>query len=77
MSWTLGPFTRHSGPVVGRLPNLVFRCPVREADVRWAAKDIFNPGAVVRDGQVTLLVGGEDKPRTYRGTSRIGLGSER
>ena len=55
----------------------MFRYPVREADVRWAPKDVLNPGAVVRGGQVTLLVGGEDKPRTYSGTSRIGLGRER
>ena len=41
--------------------------------VRWAAKDVFNPGAVVRDGRVHLLIRGEDTVGRYAGTSRIGL----
>jgi predicted GH43/DUF377 family glycosyl hydrolase len=41
--------------------------------VRWAAKDVFNPGAVVRDGRVYLLFRGEDTVGPSSGTSRIGL----
>lgn len=39
----------------------------------WATKDAFNPGAVVRNGQVCLLVRGEDDIGRFWGTSRIGL----
>jgi predicted GH43/DUF377 family glycosyl hydrolase len=41
--------------------------------VQWAAKDLFNPGAVVRDGRIHLLVRAEDKVGPFAGTSRIGL----
>jgi len=71
--WALGPFTRHPGAIVTDLPELSFRCPVTGNDVRWAAKDVFNPGGVVRDGRVHLLIRGEDAVGRYAGTSRIGL----
>jgi predicted GH43/DUF377 family glycosyl hydrolase len=41
--------------------------------VAWAAKDVFNPGAVVRDDVVHLLVRAEDLVGSCDGTSRIGL----
>jgi predicted GH43/DUF377 family glycosyl hydrolase len=41
--------------------------------VTWAAKDVFNPGAVVRDGLVHLLVRAEDTVGPCAGTSRLGL----
>ncbi|HWF14702.1 MAG TPA: glycoside hydrolase family 130 protein [Acidimicrobiales bacterium] len=41
--------------------------------MRWAAKDVFNPGAVVRDGRLHLLVRAEDEVGLFAGTSRIGL----
>ena len=41
--------------------------------VAWAAKDLFNPGAIVRDGRVALLVRAEDAVGRYAGVSRIGL----
>lgn len=62
MSWQLGPFTRLPGTVVDS-----------SSVPAWAAKDVFNPGAVVHDGQVCLLVRGEDADGRYAGTSRIGL----
>jgi predicted GH43/DUF377 family glycosyl hydrolase len=71
--WQLGPFTRHPGAILRDLPELTFRCPVLREPVRWAAKDVFNPGAVVRDGRVHLLIRGEDAVGRYAGTSRIGL----
>jgi beta-1,2-mannosidase len=70
--WQLGPFRRR-GAALGALPDLSFKCPVLGKSVRWAAKDLFNPAAVVRDGQVMLLVRGEDKMGRAAGTSRIGL----
>jgi beta-1,2-mannosidase len=71
--WQLAPFTRHDGAILRDLPHLTFRCPVSGEDVAWAAKDVFNPGAVVRDGRVHLLIRGEDAVGRYAGTSRIGL----
>ena len=55
------------------LPDLRFHCPVSGSTVAWAGKDVFNPGAVVRDGRVHLLIRGEDAVGRYSGTSRIGL----
>lgn len=73
MSWELGPFTREPAMAIGPAADLVFRCPVTDRDVAWAAKDVFNPGAVVHDGRVHLLVRGEDHEGRYAGVSRIGL----
>jgi predicted GH43/DUF377 family glycosyl hydrolase len=70
--WQLGDFARR-GEVLGEVPEVAFRCPVRGERVAWAAKDVFNPGAVVRDGRVHLLVRAEDAVGRYAGTSRIGL----
>jgi beta-1,2-mannosidase len=72
-SWQLGPFTRHGGALISRVPELEFRCPVSKRTIPWAGKDVFNPGAVVRDGRVYLLIRGEDTVEGHRGTSRIGL----
>jgi predicted GH43/DUF377 family glycosyl hydrolase len=71
--WELGPFERHPGSVVAQDPDLEFDCPVSGRRVAWAAKDVFNPGAVVRDGRVHLLVRAEDAVGRFAGTSRIGL----
>ena len=57
------------GAVIDRRPGLEFECPMRGGPVVWAAKDVFNPAAIVRDGRVHLLIRGEDE----KGTSRIGL----
>jgi predicted GH43/DUF377 family glycosyl hydrolase len=62
MGWALGPFTREGGAILEAIP-----------DLGWAGKDLFNPGGVVHDGQVCLLVRGEDRSGRYSGTSRIGL----
>ncbi|CAN5661794.1 glycoside hydrolase family 130 protein [soil metagenome] len=71
--WALGPFTRHPGVVVAPAPELTFHCPVTDQSVAWVAKDAFNPGAVVHEGRVHLLVRGEDREGRYAGVSRIGL----
>ena len=41
--------------------------------MRWEEKDVFNPCAVVRNGQVYLFYRAEDTVGRYKGTSRIGL----
>jgi predicted GH43/DUF377 family glycosyl hydrolase len=71
-AWALGPFSAPERILDG--PQAVtFDCPVSNARVAWASKDIFNPGAVVHDGKVCLLVRAEDHVGRYAGTSRIGL----
>ncbi|MFN8020353.1 MAG: glycoside hydrolase family 130 protein [Acidimicrobiales bacterium] len=71
--WRLGPFRRHPSPILGADPALGFDCPVTGRRVAWAAKDVFNPAAVVHDGRVHLLVRAEDDDRRAHGTSRLGL----
>jgi predicted GH43/DUF377 family glycosyl hydrolase len=72
-SWMLGPFVRHLASVLSPRPESAFRCPVRSAEVRWEEKDVFNPAAVVREGNVYLLYRAEDAVGRFAGTSRIGL----
>jgi beta-1,2-mannosidase len=71
--WEIGPFERVPEPILGPHPDLRFHCPVSGTDVAWAAKDVFNPGAVVHDGRVHLLVRAEDEVGRFAGVSRIGL----
>ena len=71
-AWALGPFSRPVRILDDR-PEVTFDCPVAGAQVAWAAKDLFNPGAVVHDGKVCLLVRAEDHVGRYAGISRIGL----
>jgi len=72
-TWQIGPFKPHSEAVLGKLPSLSFICPVSGSKVAWAAKDVFNPGAVIRDGKVHLLFRAEDRIGRFSGTSRLGL----
>ena len=74
-SWMLGPFVRHPAPALAPREDAVFRCPLRNADVRWEAKGVFNPAAVVREGRVHLLYRAEDDGGRSAGTSRIALAS--
>lgn len=70
--WALGPFSAPQRVLEDRA-MVSFTCPLSQDPVAWAAKDAFNPGAVVHDGKVCLLVRGEDTIGRYAGTSRIGL----
>lgn len=73
--WQLGPFVKQDArnPILGPLEQTTFYCPVRQDTVNWEAKDVFNPTAVVRNGQVHMLYRAEDRVGKYAGTSRIGL----
>lgn len=77
-AWALGPFSPPKRVLEDRA-EVTFACPLSGASVAWAAKDAFNPGAVVHDGRICLLVRGEDRIGRYAGTSRFGLatGSDR
>ena len=71
-AWEFGPFSP-TVRVLDDRPDVSFTCPVSKTAVAWAAKDVFNPAAVVRDGKICLLVRAEDHVGRYAGTSRIGL----
>jgi predicted GH43/DUF377 family glycosyl hydrolase len=71
-AWALGPFSRPER-ILEDSSAVSFVCPITREPVAWASKDVFNPGAVVHDGRVCLLVRGEDSVGRYAGVSRIGL----
>ena len=60
-------------PVLGPLSNTSWTCPIRNEEIYWEEKDVFNPAAVVKDNKVYLLYRAEDKVGSLAGTSRIGL----
>jgi len=73
-NWTLTPFIKADevNPILVPDTNATFNCPII-GNVKWEAKDVFNPAAVVRHDTVFLLYRAEDKVGKYAGTSRIGL----
>jgi len=73
--WALLPFTKEDevNPILLADTNSIFHCPVRNADVQWEEKDVFNPAALVRNDTVFLLYRAEDSIGKFAGTSRIGL----
>jgi len=74
-SWTLGPFIKADSvnPIMGPVDSIAFMDPVLKTLVKWEAKDVFNPAAIVKDGKVYLLYRAEDSIGRLKGTSRIGL----
>jgi predicted GH43/DUF377 family glycosyl hydrolase len=78
-SWQLGPFVKADevNPCMRPEAKAAFVCPVQGREVKWEEKDVFNPAAVVRGGQVHLLYRAEDTVGKHAGTSRIGLASSR
>jgi predicted GH43/DUF377 family glycosyl hydrolase len=73
--WQLAPFTKVDSinPVLIPDSNSVFQDPILRKEIRWEAKDVFNPAAIVRNDTVFLIYRAEDKIGKYAGTSRIGL----
>ena len=74
-AWALLPFEKvdKANPVLLPDSTLQFHCPVRNQVVQWAAKDVFNPAAVVKNDTLFLIFRAEDKIGKFAGTSRIGL----
>ncbi len=74
-SWTLGPFIKADSvnPIMGPVDSVAFMGPILKTLVKWEAKDVFNPAAIVKDGKVYLLYRAEDSIGRLKGTSRIGL----
>lgn len=72
--WAILPFVKLDSinPVLVAGDNK-FICPVRNAEVQWDEKDVFNPAAVVRDGKIFMIFRAEDAIGKHAGTSRIGI----
>jgi predicted GH43/DUF377 family glycosyl hydrolase len=72
--WALLPFEKVDSVNPVLVPgNNTFTCPVRNQQIRWENKDVFNPAVVVREGKIWMLFRAEDTVGKYAGTSRIGL----
>lgn len=73
--WTLGPFVKNdaANPILAPAAEGTFACPIRRAPVRWEERAIYNPAAVVREGQVFLLYRAQDRD----GTSRLGIATSK
>lgn len=73
--WQWKPFVKIDSvnPVLTPIPNTTFFCPIRKEEVRWEEKDVFNPAAVVRNGQIQMIYRAEDTVGKHSGTSRLGL----
>jgi predicted GH43/DUF377 family glycosyl hydrolase len=74
--WKIGPFERaDANPILAPSIDSVFHCPVQNKEIRWESDHIFNPAAVVRNGQVYLIYRAEDGYGEGVGmhTSRLGL----
>ncbi len=69
------PFTKNAdvNPCLLPTTSRSFVCPVRETEVFWEEKDVFNPASVVKGDTLFLLYRAEDVLGKYHGTSRIGL----
>src|SRR5574340_1662371 len=65
-NWAIGPFVKRKEPVLRSTPASRFRCPIRGKEVRWEEQNVYNPAAVVRDGEVFLLYRGDDKSPDIR-----------
>ncbi len=75
-SWDFSTFIKpDQNPIVSADSTLTFFDPVSQDIVYWQRADVFNPGAVVRNDTVFLLLRCEDNPEAILGgrTSRIGL----
>lgn len=73
-TWALLPFQKLNevNPILAAGDG-IFKCPLRNQEIKWEEKDVFNPAAVVRNGAVYLFYRAEDTIGRYAGTSRIGL----
>jgi predicted GH43/DUF377 family glycosyl hydrolase len=73
-NWALLPFVKEdsANPVLLPDSSTEFTCPIA-GKLKWEAKDVFNPAAVVRHDTLFLLYRAEDKIGKYAGTSRIGI----
>ena len=64
-----------SNPILKADSSLIFYDSVKNTLVKWQKADVFNPAAIVKNGQVYLFTRSEDNPAAILGgrTSRIGI----
>ncbi len=75
-NWPLNSFEKPAeNPILHADSSFSFIDPIKKAPVKWQRADVFNPGAIVRNGKVYLLYRCEDNPAAALGgrTSRLGL----
>ncbi len=55
--WQLGPFVKadEANPILVPDSSQTFFCPIRQQQIKWEEKDVFNPATVVRNDTVFLL----------------------
>ncbi|SDB32688.1 Predicted glycosyl hydrolase, GH43/DUF377 family [Flavobacteriaceae bacterium MAR_2010_188] len=70
-SWHFPHFTKVDSvnPILSPSDKLSFLDPILKDSVKWEARNVLNPTAVVKDGKIHLLYRAQD----IQGTSRIGL----
>jgi predicted GH43/DUF377 family glycosyl hydrolase len=73
--WQWKPFVKVDSvnPILTPNPNTTFLCPIRNEEVRWQEKDVFNPSAIVMNGEIHLVYRAEDIIGKHNGTSRLGV----
>lgn len=73
--WMLGPFSKvlEANPCLIPDNTFSFKDPIRKENIKWQARNAYNPAAIVKDGKVYLLFRAEDMEGAYNGTSRVGL----
>jgi beta-1,2-mannosidase len=71
VSWEMEGFVKIDSvnPILNPANDQVFYCPVRKEEVRWEARNVLNPSALVRNGKVYLIYRAQDNEMT----SRLGL----
>ena len=70
-SWSFSEFEKADAmnPILEPAPHLKFECPISERVLAWEQRNVLNPAAVVKDGEIHLFYRAQDR----LGTSRIGL----
>jgi predicted GH43/DUF377 family glycosyl hydrolase len=70
-SWAITGFEKADSinPVLRPSENQSFKCPVSGEQVKWEARNVLNPAAIVKDGKVWLIYRAQDNAMT----SRLGL----
>ena len=71
-SWALGPFEKldEFNPILTANSD-TFYCPATPGTIQWTSLSLYNPGAIVKDGEINVLYRAQDN--TSRRTSRVGL----
>jgi beta-1,2-mannosidase len=71
VSWEMEGFVKIDSvnPILKPSNDQVFYCPVRKEEVKWEARNVLNPSALVRNGKVYLIYRAQDNEMT----SRLGL----